>query len=162
MGCRSGNGSKKMKGVNPQRPWLTSPQISLLPSLPLLEPGSVLEETLQLTCQFRDMVSKPGGHVQHHYLLRPQLNLEFHVLFQAQVHANLKVNVAMNGNSAVSQEPAHTGMLQLSALGQTWPDRTGGVCGIHLGQLLRSHESRALKFQKFHPLGDKLAYVCSL
>ncbi|CAO2643481.1 Multidrug and toxin extrusion protein 1 [Lemmus lemmus] len=26
---------------------------------------------------------------------------------QAQVHANLKVNVAMNGNSAVSQEPAH-------------------------------------------------------
>ncbi|XP_050019732.1 multidrug and toxin extrusion protein 1 isoform X2 [Alexandromys fortis] len=28
---------------------------------------------------------------------------------QAQVHANLKVNVAMNGNSAVSQEPAHAG-----------------------------------------------------
>ncbi|XP_057631324.1 multidrug and toxin extrusion protein 1 [Chionomys nivalis] len=27
---------------------------------------------------------------------------------QAQVHANLKVNVAMNGNSAVSQEPGHT------------------------------------------------------
>ncbi|XP_006973641.1 multidrug and toxin extrusion protein 1 isoform X2 [Peromyscus maniculatus bairdii] len=26
---------------------------------------------------------------------------------QAQVHANLKVNVALNGNSAVSQEPAH-------------------------------------------------------
>uniref|UniRef100_A0A8C2LGA4 Multidrug and toxin extrusion protein n=1 Tax=Cricetulus griseus TaxID=10029 RepID=A0A8C2LGA4_CRIGR len=27
---------------------------------------------------------------------------------QAQVHANLKVNVALNGNSAVSQEPAHS------------------------------------------------------
>lgn len=70
----------------------------------------------------------------------------------------------MNGNSAVSQEPAHAGMLQLSGIDlarQDWRglwDTSGVAAAFSQKQGTKVSEAHV----KFHPLGDKLAYVCSL